>query len=281
MNRDKGYKVAAVIAGCILLAVVSFFIAGRIFSMPETYSDILQSIDEKVQSVLKLTASSTAVSVGITAVPGDIGTPIAEKFADFSEYGILILCVLYAEKYLMTILGSAVFKYIMPAACILYILAYIRKLEGFKQILLKIAAVSLALYCVIPLSVHVSNLIYNTCQASIDSTVSAAEDLADETAAISEAGEDQNAIQQVLSYFTDSTSGIIDRAGNILNSFIESLSIMIVTSCVIPLLVLVFSVWIVNQVLGARIPVPRPRRRLRSWPGRGTTIGRASSDGEQ
>ena len=120
MNRDNGYKIAAVIVGCILLAVVSFFVAGRILSMPESYSNILQSINEKVQSVLKLTASSTAVSVGITAVPGDIGTPIAEKFADFSEYGILILCVLYAEKYLLTILGSAVFKYIVPIACFLY-----------------------------------------------------------------------------------------------------------------------------------------------------------------
>ena len=280
MNRDNGYKIAAVIVGCILLAVVSFFVAGRILSMPESYSNILQSINEKVQSVLKLTASSTAVSVGITAVPGDIGTPIAEKFADFSEYGILILCVLYAEKYLLTILGSAVFKYIIPVACILFALSYIRKLEGLKQILVKIAVVSMALYFVIPLSVHVSNLIYGTYQASIDSTISAAEDLADETAAISDAGEDQNAIQQVLNFFSDSTSGVIDRAGEILNRFIESLAVMIVTSCLIPLLVLAFSMWMINQVLGTHISVPRPRRKLRAWPRRATMIGSGSSDEE-
>lgn len=282
MNRDKDkrLRLAAVIVGSVLLAVISFFIAGRFLSMPQTYSNILQSIDDKVQSVLKLTASSTAVSVGITAVPGDIGTPIAEKFADFSEYGILILCVLYAEKYLMTILGSAVFKYIIPVVCVLFILCAVRGSEGFKAMLIKIAAVSLALYCVIPLSVHVSNLIYETYQASIDDTISEAEDLVDETAAISEAGEDQNAIQQVLNFFSDSTSGVIDRAADILNSFIESLAVMIVTSCLIPLLVLVFSMWMINQVLGNQIPLPRPRRRLRSWTRRGTVVGSDSSDGE-
>lgn len=280
MNRDNTLKIAAVIVGCILLAVISFFVAGRFLSMPQTYSDILQSIDEKVQSVLKLTASSTAVSVGITAVPGDIGTPIAEKFADFSEYGILILCVLYAEKYLLTILGSAVFKYIVPIACFLYALCYIRKFEGVKAILIKIAIVSLALYCVIPLSVHVSNLIYDTYQASIDSTISEAEDLVDETAAISEAGEDQNAIQQVLNFFSDSTTGVIDRAGEILNSFIESLAVMIVTSCLIPLLVLVFSLWMINQVLGTQIPISSPRRRLRSWTRRGDRLPGGSSGDE-
>lgn len=278
MNRDQGLKLAAVIVGCLLLAVVSFFVFGRFLTLPETYANILQSIDEKVQSVLKLTASSTAVSVGITAVPGDIGTPIAEKFADFSEYGILILCVLYAEKYLLTILGSAVFKYIIPVACILYALSTIRRLDGFRAILVKIAIVSMALYCVIPLSIRVSNLIYETYQSSIDSTISAAEEIADETAAISEAGENQNAIQQVLNFFSDSASGLIDRAGDLLNSFIESLAVMIVTSCLIPLLVLAFSLWLINQVLGTQIPITKPRRRLLSRIGRTAASGNNATD---
>ena len=129
-----------------------------------------------METVLKLTASSTAASAGITAIPGDAGTPIAEKLADFSEYGILILCVLYAEKYLLSILGSGVFK------------------------------------------------------------------------------------------------------SEILNRFIESLAVMIVTSCVIPILVLLFSLWIINQVFGFSIPAPSRHPRLRphlSAPRRG--IGRRIS----
>ena len=72
----------------------------------------------------------------------------------------------------------------------------------------------------------------------------------------------------------------MDRAGEILNRFIESLAIMIVTSCLIPLLVLSFSVWIINQVMGARFPVPRPRRSLRLRGIRPPGFGGGSDDGD-
>ena len=38
---------------------------------------------------------------------------------------------------------------------------------------------------------------------------------------------------------------------------------MIVTSCVIPILVLLFSLWIINQVFGFSIPAPSRHPRLR------------------
>ena len=262
MNQNKKLIITLKAVFCILLAVLSFFVLARTLSNPETFSDIFESIDSKIQSVLKLTASSTAASAGITAVPGDIGTPIAEKLADFSEYGVLILCVLYAEKYLLTILGSAVFRYILPAVCVVYILSFFRRFEGIRPILQKIAAVSLALFLAIPLSIHISDTIYRTYQASIDSTISAAEDLAEDGALLSEAGDDQNAIQKVLDFLSESTTDIAERGGEILNRFIESLAVMIVTSCLIPILVLAFFLWMINQILGVNISIRMPRRRL-------------------
>ena len=262
MNQNKKLIITLKAVFCILLAVLSFFVLARTLSNPETFSDIFESIDSKIQSVLKLTASSTAASAGITAVPGDIGTPIAEKLADFSEYGVLILCVLYAEKYLLTILGSAVFRYILPAVCVVYILSFFRRFEGIRPILQKIAAVSLALFLAIPLSIHISDTIYRTYQSSIDSTISAAEDLAEDGALLSEAGDDQNAIQKVLDFLSESTTDIAERGGEILNRFIESLAVMIVTSCLIPILVLAFFLWMINQILGVNISIRMPRRRL-------------------
>ena len=146
MKSNSSLKIILITVGCILIAALSFFFLAGILSSPETYSGIIRSIDDKVETVLKLTASSTAASAGITAIPGDAGTPIAEKLADFSEYGILILCVLYAEKYLLSILGSGVFRFIIPIACMLYPLGLFHDLEGIKPILKKIAIVSLALY---------------------------------------------------------------------------------------------------------------------------------------
>ena len=281
MKSNSSLKIILITVGCILIAALSFFFLAGILSSPETYAGIIRSIDDKVETVLKLTASSTAASAGITAIPGDAGTPIAEKLADFSEYGILILCVLYAEKYLLSILGSGVFKYIIPIACILYPIGFFRDLEGIKPILKKIAIVSLALYFVIPLSVHISDRIYDTYQASIDNTISAAEDLAEDAAIAGSSAEDQNAIQRIWNALSESASSFAERGAEILNRFIESLAVMIVTSCVIPILVLLFSLWIINQVFGFSIPAPSRRPRLRPHlPGPHRALGSGSAASE-
>ena len=282
MKSNSSLKIILITVACILIAALSFFYLAGILSSPETYSGILRSIDDKVQTVLKLTASSTAASAGITAIPGDAGTPIAEKLADFSEYGILILCVLYAEKYLLSILGSGVFKFIIPIACVLYPLGFFRDLEGIKPILKKIAIVSLALYFVIPLSVHISDRIYDTYQASIDTTITAAEDLAADATLAGTTAEDQNAIQRIWGYLSESASSFAERGAEILNRFIESLAVMIVTSCVIPLLVLFFSLWIINQVFGFSIPAPSRHPRLRPHlPGPHRRLGNGSTVTEE
>ena len=282
MKSNSSLKIILITVGCILIAALSFFFLAGILSSPETYSGIIRSIDDKVETVLKLTASSTAASAGITAIPGDAGTPIAEKLADFSEYGILILCVLYAEKYLLSILGSGVFKFIIPIACMLYPFGFFRDLEGIKPILKKIAIVSLALYFVIPLSVHISDRIYETYQASIDNTISAAEDLAEDAVIAGSSAEDQNAIQRIWSALSDSASSLAERGAEILNRFIESLAVMIVTSCVIPILVLLFSLWIINQVFGFSIPAPSRHPRLRPHlPGPHRTLGSGSAAAEE
>ena len=282
MKSNSSLRVVLIIVVCILIAALSFFFLAEILSSPETYSGIIRSIDDKVETVLKLTASSTAASAGITAIPGDVGTPIAEKLADFSEYGILILCVLYAEKYLLSILGSGVFRFIIPIACMLYPLGLFHDLEGIKPILKKIAIVSLALYFVIPLSVHISDRIYETYQASIDNTISAAEDLAEDAVIAGSSAEDQNAIQRIWSALSESASSLAERGAEILNRFIESLAVMIVTSCVIPILVLLFSLWIINQVFGFSIPAPSRHPRLRPHlPGPHRTLGSGSAAAEE
>lgn len=53
---------------------------------------------------------ATATSALITLIPGDVGTPIAEKVADLSGYLLIVLCAVYLEKYLVTLTGYAAFK---------------------------------------------------------------------------------------------------------------------------------------------------------------------------
>ena len=48
---------------------------------------------------------------------------------------------------------------------------------------------------------------------------------------------------------------------NVLNNFIEALAILLVTSCLIPLLVLIFFVWLVKMLLGLNIDIPTSVRK--------------------
>ncbi len=261
---DKRMKTVWKIIVLVLVAALSLFLLSGRLSAPETYSHIFESIDEKVSTVMKLTATSTAASAGISSLPNDMCTPIAEKLADFSEYFLLILCVLYSEKYLMTIIGAGTFKIMIPAACAMLALGEFWHPGMMRRLGYKLAAAGIALFLVIPLSIRVSDMIYVTYQSSIDSTIAAAEELTEETTAAAEAAEDQNLFQSIIRGITEGAGNLTERAASILNRFIESLAVMIVTSCVIPVLVLVFFLWLIRLFTGAggppQIPRLHPRR---------------------
>ena len=242
-------KVAICLA-LVVIAVVSFFPIADRYTSPDRYTDYAASINEKTETVLKLMAASTVTSAGITAIPGDTATPIAEKLADFSEYFLLILCVLYAEKYLLTIIPYGVFKGLIPLTCALFIAGRIwnpRLLDkqGFKLLL-----IGIALLLVIPLSVRTSDMIYNTYKESIDNTLASAEALTDETTELSEAQQDPNVLNRLLNRLSETTGGMVEKASSILNRFVETLAVMIVTSCLIPILVLLFFFWVIKQLTG-------------------------------
>ena len=266
---EKLLKKILAAALLVLLAVFSFLFIGDRASDPAAHSATISVIDDKTEDVLRLTASASLASIGVSAIPGDTATPIAGKLADFSEYFLLILCVLYAEKYLVGIIGAGVFKVLIPCACALGVLSLFRYPQLFRRLAIKLAAVGLALYLIIPISFKVSDLIYGAYRESIDGTISAAETLSDETAPLADAAEDKGLVQSILDRLKETTSSLTDKAVDAVNRFVETLAVMIVTSCVIPVLVLLFFLWVIKQLTGVDLSasLPRPRAgRMRRKP---------------
>ena len=244
----------------VLLALVSIvFVSGKATD-PSAHASTIASIDDKVETVLKLTATSTVASAAVSAIPGDTATPIAEKLADFTEYFLLILCVLYAEKYLITIIGAGLFKILIPCACALLIIALFRNPAKMKNLAVKLLVIGLVMYITIPLSVNVSDMIYDSYQDSINATIANVEEFSDETAELSSAKEDEGLIASILSRISETASSLSDKASEILNSYVELLAVMIVTSCIIPILVLLFFLWLIKIMTGIDISVPVGRR---------------------
>ena len=258
MEKEELSKRMFIAAILVLFAVVSFFM-GRLFSNPQTYSAQIDSLDNKVVTTLRLTASATAASAGITALPDDIGTPIAQRLAEFSEYGFIIVCILYAEKYLMSMLGEAVFCVILPLTIVLYAFTLFFTTKKMPELLVKIALVSVALWIAIPFSIHVSDKIYETYTVSINQTISDAEQLTSDTSQLQAAGNDKNLLQRILTGLKTTVTGLADRGATLVNRFIESMAILVVISCIIPLLVLFFALWLIKQILGFDIPIPKPQ----------------------
>lgn len=260
--ENKLPRVAFALA-LVLLALISILIIAPRASAAESYTRSIVSINGKVDTVLRLTATSTLASAGISMIPGDTATPIAEKLADFTEYFLLILCVLYSEKYLLTIIGAGVFRFLVPAACAAAIAGLFCGQEKLRALALKLGVFALAFFLVIPASIRVSDVIYDSYEASISATIAQAEELTDETAELNGA-EDAGLIQSILQRLSETTETLTNKAAGTLNRFVETLAVMIVTSCVIPILVLLFFLWGIKQITGVEISPPRPRRRRKT-----------------
>ena len=85
-------KKAALAALLVLAALLSIFAVGKRASDPAYHQASIDALAEKQETVLELTAASTAASAAITLLPGDTATPIAEKLADLSGYFLIVLC---------------------------------------------------------------------------------------------------------------------------------------------------------------------------------------------
>ena len=240
MNQNSKKILSIVLP--VAIAVFSIFVLAKPASSPTTYAKTIASLDEKKTTVMELTAASTAVSAAITLIPGDTATPIAEKLADLSTYFLVVLCAIYLEKYMLTLAGFAVFKVMVPAVCILFIVNVFRKSEACKRLMKKIGVLSLALIFLVPVSVKVSDFIQNTYEESINETISSAKEMSNEL----EDEEDKSLWDRI----TDGATSAVKKVEQSLNQFVEALAVLIVTSCIIPILILVFFVWLMKMLLG-------------------------------
>ena len=258
MKRETLLKNVLLSALLLLIAAVSVFVLAQKTSSNETFQTTIASLDEKTKHVLQLSASSALISTGISALPGDTASPIAGKLADFTGYFLLILTVLYTEKNLLTLLGAAVFRFIIPIACVLCIIALFAGSVRLRRIAAKIAVFGLAVFIAIPFSLKVSDMVYENHREIVETALQESDEMSAESAQISnESG--SNGVLSLLKKTGKTISGVLDQGAQIINRFVESIAVFIVTSCVIPILVLAFVLWLIKLLFGVKLALPGPR----------------------
>ena len=269
LNKEEKVKIVKIVL-ILCFGLLSFFYLGKIFSDPSIYASLIEILDNKKANVMGLTASTSAASIAISALPNDLGTPIADQLANLSTYLLAILTVVYLEKYLLTIIGFVTFKVIIPIVCILYIVYILLPHNlSLRKVALKLLCFGLALFLLIPCSVTISNMIDATYESSINETIDNTQEEIEvnNDSNDSSSKDDLKWYEKIYNYFSEtveevknnistSTSETIDKVKNILSNFIEATAVMIVTSCIIPVLTVLVFIWLTKIILGIEINKP-------------------------
>ena len=245
----------AVMALLLLLAIIlSMTVVSRMASDPEWYEQTLTDLNKKETTVLTLTAASVAASTAIAAVPGDTTTPVADEIADVTSYFVIILTIIFIEKYMVTILGYAAFMFVLPAACVMLLAWLFAKKDFLLRWGVKIGILGLVIWAVIPLSSQVSVLLERTSQVKYEEAIEEAQQITDD---INENTDEEGG---VLSSFIDKLKGgiseLAERGKTLFVHFLESIAILLATSCVIPIAVVFIMIWVVKLVFGLHISAP-------------------------
>ena len=242
MGRRK--KITWVIV-LVVLAVFSFTVAGNIATSPDTYDGSMQTLEDVQGQALAMTASATGLATAAALVPGDATSPIANKLMDLSGYMVLVYVFITLEKYLLTLTGGLACKFLIPLGLLAFAfaVAFFYGKETLWNITTKVATkmilAAFLFWALVPVSLFATNVINDTY------------DYAYSDEAASEIEEDSSGFS-----LGAKVSEKIDELEDAMNKLIEGIAVMIVTTCVIPICVLLLFLLIIRSVTGLNFAMP-------------------------
>jgi len=249
----------------LTIALLSIFVISKTVTAPSFNAANIKSLDDKKVTVMKLAAAAAASSTAISLIPGDAAMPIANQIAELSGYFIIVLCAILLEKMLISVVGYVAFTYIIPAACLLGILYLYMKKDILKNLAIKLGIFGIVIFMAIPVSIKASDVIYSSYRASIEQTVETTNQNKEYIEYIEEkkkefSKEDKNWVDKVGDYLSSFTSKIgtgiseITKKGeDTLSTLLDTIAVLIITSCVIPIIVILIFAWIIKILFGFNI----------------------------
>jgi len=245
INKKSNRIIALIIL--IVIAAVSFFYVSKMVTEPEFSASTIESLDEKKETVMRLTVAAAASSTALSLIPGDTAMPVANQIAELSSYFIVILAAILLEKMLIGVVGYVSFIYIIPFACFMGILYLYTKKELLLNIAIKLAIFGIVLFLAIPASIQVSNLIDESYKDSLNQNLETVEQskefIEEKNDEISK--EDQSLKDKIGDYLSKVTSEVenklsetVNKGEEMLAAFLDAIAVLIITSCVVPVVVI-------------------------------------------
>ena len=241
----------------IIIALISIFGISPLAKSNKFHNNTIHSLDKKKITVTELTVACAGSSMALAAIPGDATTPVANKIMDLSSYLLVIIGVIFLEKILLTLTGYVTFTFLIPISCVLLGIYIFWKCDILKKLAIKLSVFGIIIFITVPLSVQISNLIENSYQDTLNN--------AKTTEIVAEEQEKDNddsllsKFKEGISNIGDNVSVLVKKGEQVLSNFIDAIAILLITSCFIPIIVLIFLIWIIKMIFGINISLPNKK----------------------
>jgi len=246
----------------VFIAVFSACVLANLLPNAGFMKTTLESLESSQKTVLEFSGATISASVALSALPNDFGTPVANLFAEMNKYAAFILAVVLFEKIILANGIRFALLFGVPAACLLYILSLFSKKETARNIASKIAALSLAVVLVIPVSNYVVCRVGEHYMEYVESTIEETEKNSGVIEDAAAGSEEKTVFEKLEEAFQNAAGGITDLVNNFKNlakRCSASIAILFLNTVIAPLLVFVFIRWLLKELFSLNLPGPRFR----------------------
>ena len=284
MLSAKHAALAVKLLSLSLVAALSFFVATS--KLPESgfVRDSVESIEDSSNTVMKLSAATLSTSLAISALPDGFATPLADSLADMNIYFVAILVVLFLEKILIRYGIKAAFSILIPLACFTGMLFTATRKDILKSLAVRLCVLGLAVAFVVPCNTHITKVVASDLTAYVDETIEETENGAGKLNEAMEGGaEDKTIFEKLSGLFQtaiDDLSDLMLHFQNTIRRCLNSIAILILTNCLMPLLTFFVLKWILKELFQIAIPLPPVRRSRGAGPGSESGAGLVSTGGK-
>lgn len=250
----------------IFITVFSITVLANIVPDTEYMQETVEYLDESQSTVMTFSGTASATSLALSALPEDFATPLASTVSDLNTYFIFMFAVLFVEK-LMVLEGTKLaFAYLIPITCILYGLFVLTEKEVFKNFGRKLLILGIAVILVIPVSTRFTNIVCKDYMVYVDETIAEADAGATKINEVMTTGDTEvGFFDKISAAFKNSIQGVsdlLDYFNNVIKRCINSVAIMLVTTFVVPLLILFLFRWLLTELFALHFPMPRIQIKL-------------------
>ena len=250
----------------LFVMVFSMIVLARKVPEAKFVQNTTQRLEESQNTIMKFSGSTIATSLAISALPDDFASPLAGTVSDLNMYFIFMFAVIFVEKLLVMEGIKIALAYIIPIACLLYIAYTVSSRDVFKSFAKKLLILGISVIVVIPFSTYFTETVCEDYLAYVEETIEEADAGAAKVNEVMQSGnEDASIFDKLSNAFKtaiNSMSDLLEYFKNVVKKCVNSVAIMIVTTFVVPFLILLLFRWLLKELFALNLPAPTIRAKL-------------------